>query len=97
MIGTRGREIACGEFSRRVAVKCFPSKLPSLPRPPLHISLAIWSVSSSISKRSPSGGKGKPRARDSSSFQAAPIPNQARPSDSTSSVVVALIHSPGFR
>ena len=38
-----------------------------------------------------------PSARASSTFQAAPMPNQARPPDSTSSVVVALIHRPGWR
>ena len=35
--------------------------------------------------------------RDSSSFQAAPMPSQARPPDSTSSVVAALTHRPGWR
>ena len=42
-------------------------------------------------------GIGMPRPRDSSSFQAAPMPNQARPPDSTSSVVIALSHRPGWR
>ena len=55
------------------------------------------SVSSSHSKRSLSGAKGKPSPRDSSSFQPAPMPNQARPPDSTSRVVTALTHSAGSR
>ncbi len=97
MIGTRGRLMDCGEFSRRVAVKCFPSCRSWVPVPPDHMAWAIWSVSSSISNRSRSGGNGHPRAMDSSSFQAAPIPNQARPPDSTSRVVVALIQMPGGR
>ena len=37
----------------------------------------------------------EPEARDSSSFQAAPIPSQARPPDRTSSVVAAFTHSAG--
>ncbi len=97
MIGTRGRLMACGEFRSRVAVKCFPSWRSWLPLPPDHISCAIWSVSSSISNRSPSGGNRQPRAMDSASFHAAPMPNQARPPDRTSRVVVALIHTPGGR
>ena len=95
MIGTRGREIDWGELSSRSAWTWRPSKRSSLPRSPCHISWAIRRVSSSISKRSPSGGNGKPRARLSISFQAAPIPSQARPPDRTSSVVVALTHRPG--
>ena len=73
-----------------------PSSVASDPRSPDHISWAIRSVSSSSSKRSPSGGNGKPSARDSYSFQAAPMPSQARPPDSTSSVVAALIQRPGL-
>ena len=72
-----------------------PACSPSVPRSPLHIAWAIWSVSSSISKRSPSGGNGKPRPRDSYSFQAAPIPSHARPPDRMSSVVVAFTQSAG--
>ena len=68
-----------------------------VPLPPDHISCAMRSVSSSHSKRSPSGGNAKPSPFDSCTFHAAPIPNQARPPESTSSVVVALIHSPGAR
>ena len=43
------------------------------------------------------GGNGNPRARDSSTFQAAPMPSYERPPDSTSSVVAALTQSPGLR
>ena len=38
-----------------------------------------------------------PSPRDSSSFQAAPMPSQARPPDSTSSVVTILARTPGLR
>ena len=38
-----------------------------------------------------------PRPRLSSSFQAAPIPSQARPPDSTSRVVTVLTSTPGCR
>ena len=72
-----------------------PRRPPCEPRSPVHISWAIRSVSSSISKRSARGGNGKPRPPDSSWFQAAPMPSQARPPDSTSSVVAALTQSPG--
>jgi hypothetical protein len=38
-----------------------------------------------------------PSPRDSSSFQAAPMPSQARPPDSTSSVVTIFASIPGER
>ena len=68
-----------------------------MPLPPDHMPCAMRSVSSSHSKRSLSGGNGNPNPFDSCTFQAAPIPNQARPPESTSSVVVALIQRPGAR
>ncbi len=38
-----------------------------------------------------------PSPRDSSSFHAAPMPSQARPPDSTSSVVTIFARMPGCR
>src|SRR6202022_2619802 len=49
------------------------------------------------SKRSFSGGNGMPRPFDSRSYQPAPMPRQARPSESTSRVVTCLTSTPGWR
>ena len=38
-----------------------------------------------------------PSPRDSSSFHAAPMPSQARPPESTSSVVTIFARTPGYR
>jgi hypothetical protein len=62
---------------------------------PDHIRRQIWIVSSSRSKRSAIGGKGMPRPFASASFQAAPMPSQALPPDSTSSVVTIFASIPG--
>ena len=97
MMGGRGREIDCGEFINRPALKWVPVKDSSVPRSPLHMAWAIRSVSSSISKRVRRGGIGNPRASLSDWFQAAPIPSQARPPERTSRVVAALTQSPGSR
>ena len=62
MIGTLGRDSDCGELSSRSAWNSRPRNSPWLPSSPSHIPCAIWSVSSSISNRSPSGGNGNPSA-----------------------------------
>ena len=63
MIGTLGRDSDCGELSSRLASnRSGRGTPPRTPRSPSHIPWAIWSVSSSISKRTPRGGNGKPSA-----------------------------------
>ena len=93
-IGGWGRLIAWGELRVRSSLAWVPVKGPSSP---LHICRQILSASSSSSNLSAIGGKLSPRPRDSSSFQAAPIPSMARPAERTSRVVTALASRPGWR
>ena len=57
----------------------------------------MCSASSRRSKRSFTGGNGTPSASCSTSNQAAPIPRNARPDDTTSRVVTILARMAGFR
>ena len=63
----------------------------------VHICRAIRRVSSSRANRSATGGSGRPIASASAASYPAPIPNRARPPDSTSSVVTAFTSSAGGR
>ena len=97
MIGGCGRLIDWGEFSSRPAWKWRAVEAA----PAVRARPATWRGRSGASPRasrsaSPSGGIGKPRPWLSSSFQAAPMPSQARPPDRTSSVVAALTQSAGL-
>ena len=97
MIGTLGRDSDCGELSRRSAWNCRPLNASSaaalaLPHPVRDLERLLEHLEPLAERR-----EREAEARDSSSFQAAPMPSQARPPDRTSSVVAAFTHRPGFR
>ena len=97
MIGTRGRDSDCGrvEQALRLEVPALEARPRCRARPSTSRARSGASPRASRTARR-AAGTGSPSARDSSSFQAAPMPSQARPPDRTSSVVVALTQRPGL-
>ncbi len=94
MIGGPPGVIGAGLLMASSTRWCLPSNVGRSPR---NMPRQITSASARRSKRSFTGGKSTPRALCSTSYQAAPMPRNARPLEITSRVVTILARSAGLR